>query len=127
MALAGLGLAWLLTQTLFPRVKSLWTPSWAVFSTSICALLLALLLHFFGPPQRSSLGGPLIILGTNSMLLYVIAFTEHWRLATLWQRIFGSEWVASLSWWPVAQSCLVLLTLWALAYVLFRLRVFVRV
>ena len=127
MALAGLGLAWLLTQTLFPLVKSLWTPSWAVFSTSICALLLALLLHFFGPPQRSSLGGPLIILGTNSMLLYVIAFTEHWRLATLWQRIFGSEWVASLSWWPVAQSCLVLLTLWALAYVLFRLRVFVRV
>ncbi len=127
LALAGLALAALLTVTLVPLVKSLWTPSWAIFSTASCVLLLAALLYLFRRPERAWLGAPWVVLGTNSMLLYVIAFTDRWRLERLWRVVLGADEATSLPWWPLLESCLVLLTLWLMAYVLHRRKIFVRV
>lgn len=132
LRLAGIGLAGvvfslLLSATLVPLVKSLWTSSWAIFSTASCFLMLAAILYGFRRPARSWLGAPWVVLGTNSILLYVIAFTEHWRISALWRGVLASEPLASLSWRPLLQSCLVLLTLWALAYALNRRRIFIKI
>ena len=127
LGLAGLALGTLLGATLVPLVKSLWTSSWAIFSTASCVLMLAAVLYLFRRPERASLGAPWIVLGTNSMLLYVIAHTERWRILAWWRGLLDTELVASLSWRPLLQSCLVLLTLWVLAYVLYRRRIFVRI
>lgn len=127
LGLAGLALGTVLAATLVPLVKSLWSSSWAVFSTASCVVMLAAVLYLFRRAERAPLGAPWIVLGTNSMLLYVIAFTERWRIAAWWRGLLDTELVASLSWWPLLQSCLVLLTLWVLAYILYRRRIFVRI
>lgn len=122
---AGLVASGLLAATLVPMVKSLWTPSWTVFSTSVALLALAASLRLFRGQRASLLALPLVVLGSNALLLYVSAYRERWRVLALWNRWLGQA-AMSVSWRPVLESCLVLLTLWALAWVLFRLKVFVR-
>lgn len=125
-ALAGLALAGVMSLTVSPLLKSLWTPTWAVFSSSACLLLLAALMLLFGKRQRSRWAMPLVVLGTNSMLLYVLAFTQRWRIVKYWDRLFdGLAW-PSLPWWPLAESCLVLATFWLFALALYRAKVFIR-
>ena len=125
LGLAGLALGAVLGVTLVPLVKSLWTSSWAIFSTASCVVMLAAVLYLFRRPERAPLAAPWIVLGTNSMLLYVIAHTERWRIVAWWRGLLETELVAALTWRPLLQSCLVLLTLWGLAYVLYRRRIFV--
>jgi len=109
-----------------PLIKSLWTPSWTLFSTGIAALLLAVLVAFLRQPRRERWLLPLVVLGANPVLLYVIAYRERWRVLALWQRLLGESWLL-VSWRPVLESGLVLVALWAFAWVLYRLRIQVRV
>lgn len=127
LGVAGLAVSGVLAHTLFPLVKSLWTPTWTLFSTSVCLLLLAAATRLLDTPRAARAARPLVILGSNSILLYVLAFTESWRIEALWQRMGGHALIGSISWWPVLQSCLLLATLWAFAWLLFRLRILVRV
>jgi hypothetical protein len=69
---------------------------------------------------------PLVVLGANSILLYVLAIGERWRVLSLWQRVVPAEWMA-VSWRPVLESVLVLASFWLLAAILYRWRVFVRI
>jgi len=125
-ALAGIALAGVMSLSLAPLLKSLWTPTWAVFSSCACLLLLGILMLVFGTRERSRWAIPLVVLGTNSMLLYVLAFTQRWRIVTYWDRLFDALGWPSLPWWPLVQSCLVLATFWLLALALYRAKVFVR-
>lgn len=125
-ALAGIALAGVMSLSVAPLLKSLWTPTWAVFSSSACLLLLGLLMLVFGTRARSPWAMPLVVLGTNSMLLYVLAFTQRWRIVTYWDRFFDALAWPSLPWWPLVQSCLVLATFWLLALALYRAKVFIR-
>ena len=122
----GLVLSGLLSATLAPLVKSLWTPSWALFSTSLCVLALAGVMWVFNPSGRSWLLRPLAVLGGNAVLLYVISIHDRWRLTLFWQRCIGPN-LSTSSVRPVLESVLVLLFLWMLAYVLDRGRIHVRI
>jgi heparan-alpha-glucosaminide N-acetyltransferase len=126
-AAGGLGLlvSGLLSVTVAPLVKSLWTPSWAIFSTALCVLALALVMGVFRSPTRSWLLRSLSVLGSNAMLLYVISVHDRWRLTLLWQTLFGPTLTANAL-RPVLESLLVLVTLWAFAYALDRSRVRLR-
>ena len=126
VSLAGLALAGLMSQTVAPLLKSLWTPTWSVFSSSVCLLLLSGLMLLYGTRQHSRWALPWVVLGTNSVLLYVLAFTQRWRIVNFWDKLLGATSWPSLPWWPLALSSLVLLTLWALAFVLYRAKIFVR-
>jgi predicted acyltransferase len=128
MAAAGvLGLlaSGLLSVTVAPLVKSLWTPSWAVFSSSLCLLALTFVMGVYRAPSRSWLLRSLAVLGSNAMLLYVISVHDRWRLTLLWQKLLGPALTASAL-RPVLESLLVLLSLWAFAYALDRGRVRLR-
>lgn len=109
-----------------PLIKSLWTPSWTLFSTGVAALLLGLLVAVLRHPPRERWFMPLIVLGANPVLLYVVAYRERWRVLALWERLLGERLLAS-DWRPLLESCLVLLTLWLFAFALHRARMHVRV
>jgi predicted acyltransferase len=123
---AGLALSAVLVAAGFPLVKSLWTPSWTVFGASVCLILLGAALRLFDAGRRAGLAMPLVVLGANSILLYVLAIGERWRVLSLWQRVVPAEWMA-VSWRPVLESVLVLASFWLLAAILYRWRVFVRI
>ncbi len=127
LAAAGLALAWVLAETLFPLVKSLWTPSWTVFSVSACLALLASVLYICDRHPPSRFARALIVLGANSVVLYVVSFTERWRIVSMWRRVAGEALFSSLAWSPVLEAALVLLTLWGVGFALWRLRIFVRI
>jgi predicted acyltransferase len=127
---AGLVLSGLLSVTLIPLVKSLWTPSWAIFSTSICLLVLAALMLATERPQRSWLGGWLVqgvaALGGNAILLYVITIRDKWRLVLGWEGLLGAA-MTSSTLRPVWTSVLVLVSLWFIAWALHRARIQLRI
>jgi heparan-alpha-glucosaminide N-acetyltransferase len=125
-ALAGLALALLMNLAGTPLLKSLWTPTWAVFSSSSCLLMLGVLLVAFGPRKASPWTTPLVVLGTNSILLYVLVFTERWRFVQFWNAFFDLEMRASTAWWPLVESGFVMLSIWVVAYALHRAGLFFR-
>jgi len=127
VALAGLALSGLMSLTVAPLLKSLWTPTWSVFSSCACLLLLAALMLLSGSaPAAGRWALPLVVLGSNSILLYVLAFTQRWRVLAFWDHLLAGLPATGLPWWPLAQSCLVLATFWLLAYLLYRAKVLVR-
>jgi len=126
-SLAGLLLSGLMSFAVAPLLKSLWTPTWSVFCVSICLLLLSALMLMLHGRERPGWTVPLVVLGTNSILLYVLAFTQRGRIVHLWQRVLGPDLGASLPWEPLVECGLVLGTLWALAFVLYRAKIFVRI
>jgi predicted acyltransferase len=126
LALAGLALALLMNMAGTPLLKSLWTPTWAVFSSSSCLLLLGVLLVALGPREASPWTAPLVVLGTNSILLYVLVFTERWRFVQFWNAFFDIEMRTSTAWWPLVESGFVMLSIWVVAYALHRAGLFFR-
>lgn len=126
IAMAGLLLSGVMSLEVAPLLKSLWTPTWSVFSSSMCLLLLSALMLVFQEGRYGGLASPLVVLGTNSMLLYVLAFTQRWRIVGLFDKLTGTAMPFTLPWRPLIESCVVLACLWAIAYVLHRARIFVR-
>lgn len=124
-AAVAIALGLLLSITLVPLVKSLYTPSWAVLSTGVALLLLATLYWVCDVEGHRKWALPLIVLGTNSILLYVLAATERWRAVGLWHKLLGPQ-AFSVNWSPLLESLLVLLTFWLFAYTLYRFRILVR-
>ena len=126
LAAVTIGGGLLLGVTLSPIVKSIWTPSYALVSTGCVALLMALLHEVADVHGRRAWAVPLIVLGSNSILLYVLAMHERWRVVGLWERAAGLAGMATpLP--PVVQSLVFLATLWMIAWLLYRRRWFVRV
>lgn len=114
---------WLLSINVFPLVKPLNTPSWIIFSTGVALLMLTLLYWLCDVAGHTRWALPLIILGTNSVLLYFMAITQRWRITGLLEKLVGAEFLARE---PVVESLFVLVTLWIMALILYRLRVFIR-
>lgn len=125
-AALGLALSALLAVTISPLVKSLWTPSWAVFSTSVCVIALAALMGADHRQGRSWWVSAVTVLGSNTMLLYTISVHDRWRLTLFWERVLGQALTANPL-RPVLESVLVLVWLWALAYALHRSRLHLRI
>lgn len=127
VGICGLIVSGLMALGVSPMLKSLWTPTFSAFSISVCTLLLAGLVYRFGPGRPAGWAMPMVVLGTNSMLVYVLAFTQRWRIVGWLDRLPGTHAGASLAWWPLVQSCFVLAVLWMLALAMYRLKVFVRI
>jgi len=128
MAALALGLiagGALLSVSFVPLIKSLWTPSWALYSSGVALTPLAVLYLWCDVKGRSGWAVSLTVLGSNAVLLYTIAANDRWRIIGAWQRVSGG-WLADVAWRPLAEALLVLLTLWILAWVLYRRRIFLR-
>ncbi|MFL5341086.1 MAG: acyltransferase family protein [Gemmataceae bacterium] len=71
-------------QTICPIVKRIWTPSWVLFSGAYVMGILALLYLVIDVIGLKFWTWPLVVLGTNSILLYVLAqLTKKWVASQL--------------------------------------------
>lgn len=128
--LLGLASGQLLHTTgICPIVKRIWTPSWTLFSTGWTCLFLA---GFYGVVDMLKWRWwtfPLIVVGMNSITMYVMAeLTEHWFDRTL-QIHFGSRVFEFLSapYQPLLHHVWVLFAMWLVCYWLYRQRIFIRI
>jgi len=127
--LAGVAIGVAMHFTLSPIVKSIWTPSWALFSAGWVLLMLAAFFWVIDVKRdvkrarRWSL--PLVVVGMNAIAIYCLANLFDYWVFKLWQHSpagFLFEGAYAAMW----QSLAMVVTLWAVAAVLYRFRIFVR-
>ncbi|REK17511.1 MAG: DUF5009 domain-containing protein [Planctomycetota bacterium] len=133
LVLAGLGgliAGDLLHMTgLCPIVKRIWTPSWTLFSTGWVCLALA---GFYGVVDVLGFRKwtfPLVVVGMNSITIYVLAgLTKGWFYESI-QTHFGTRPFDFLgdAYRPLLVQLWVLLAMWLFLYWLYRQRIFIRI
>jgi len=114
-----------LGQIAAPIVKSVWTPSWTLFSGGWAILTAAVLHHIIDVRGWTRWADPLVTIGMNPLVLYVIAIEYRWYVLEAWRRLFGQE-IFVVGWQPIAESSAFLLSLWFLAAALRRAGIYVR-
>ena len=123
----ALGLAWHWQGC--PIVKRLWTPSWALFSTGICCLILMILYGVIDVAGLRTWCFPLVVVGMNSIAIYVMGMLLRgwtaWTLRThLGPDIFM---LAGEKWAPCLQATMVGCCFWLACWWMYRNKIFVRI
>jgi heparan-alpha-glucosaminide N-acetyltransferase len=114
---------------LIPIVKRIWTPSWALFSTGLCCLILAGLFGVIDVLQWRGWAFPLVVMGTNSIAVYLMSqMLKPWVSRSL-QTHFGQDVFLMLgeSWEPFVRSNLIGLVFWLICLWLYKQRVFLKI
>jgi predicted acyltransferase len=127
--IAGLGLGLVWSWLGVPIVKRIWTPSWALYSTGWCLLILATLYALIDVRRWRAWSFPLLVVGMNSIAIYSMSMTlKPWVGRTLQThlgenvyKIFGP--LNS----PFVQSTMVGLVFWLVCYWMYRRKIFLRI
>lgn len=128
--LAGLLIGLVLDATgLCPLVKRIWTPSWALFSTGWCCLILAGLYAVIDVAGWRRWAHPLVVVGVNSIAIYVMgqmlpSWTAGMLQTHLGPRIFLG-W--GPLWEPTLKALLVGSVFWVACWWMYRQCIFVRI
>jgi predicted acyltransferase len=125
----GLALGIVMSWIGIPLVKRLWTPSWALFSTGWCCLILAALYAIIDLRQWRAWSFPLIVVGMNSIAIYCMGMTlKGWTARTLQThlgadvfKVFGPANA------PFVQATLVGLVFWLVCWWMYRRKIFLRI
>lgn len=126
----GLAIGWFLDwMELCPLVKRIWTPSFALWSGACCMLWLYLL-HLIcdvGKWQRWAM--PFVVIGSNSILIYVMSWTLESPIHDLLLRHFGEAPFAILGdeFIPQLLGAATLAIMFSVLLWLFRRRVFIKI
>ena len=112
-----------------PLVKRIWTPSWAIFSTGWCCLILGALYALIDVAGIRRWTFPLVVVGTNSIAIYSMSmllpdWTAESMRTHLGQNIF-QLWGAANE--PALESMMVGLTFWLVCWWMYRQKIFLRV
>jgi predicted acyltransferase len=123
---AGVGLH---VGDICPIVKRIWTPSWTLYSGGWVCIALAAFYGIVDVAGWRRWTFPLVVVGMNSIVMYVMAETiPDWIRGRL-QVHFGEgifTWAAP-EYQPLVISSLILLMMWLFCYWLYRQRIFVRI
>ena len=112
-----------------PLVKRIWTPSWALYSTGWCCLILATLYAILDVRQWRAWSFPLLVVGMNSIAIYSMGMLlRSWTAKTL-QVHFGDDLfkVLGAANAPFVQAMLVGLVFWLACWWMYRRRIFLRI
>ena len=126
---AGLALGWVGHALGVPLVKRIWTPSWALFSTGWCCLILAALYGIVDLRGWRAWSFPLLVVGMNSIAIYVMGMTlKGWTAKTM-QTHFGPDVFRLLGPLnaPFVQATLVGLVFWLVCFWMYRRKIFLRI
>jgi predicted acyltransferase len=122
-----------------PAVKRIWTPSWAIYSTGWCCLILAALYGIIDVAGlRRWWTFPIVVVGMNSIAIYCMAQTlKGWTARTLekhiganiyadyhGERLFEMFGAANA---PTVEKCLVGLVFWLVCWWMYRHKIFIRI
>ncbi len=119
-----------------PIVKRIWTPSWVLFSGAYVIWLLAIFYVLFDLLPLKPLAFPLVVVGMNSIAIYLMGELLHdWtadkvvgiHLTGLLQTLFGTEALADDMYARLIIPTAVFAVFWLIAYWMYRQRYFVRV
>lgn len=112
-----------------PLVKRIWTPSWALYSTAWCVLILAGLYGVVDVLGWKKWTFPLVVVGVNSIAIYVMCMTLKGWTARMWQTHLGPEvfnvWGAA--WEPTVQATMVGFFFWLVCLWMYRQKIFIRI
>jgi predicted acyltransferase len=110
-----------------PNVKRIWTPSWTLFSGGYTLAILATLFLVIDVIGWRLWAMPLVVLGVNSILLYLFGMMlRPWTLQQI--RIhFGQDLFLNTPLRPILEASAVMAVFWLLCWWLYRQRLFVRI
>lgn len=130
----GLGVA--ADMTICPIVKRIWTPSWVLFSGGFVIGMLAVFYLLFDLFPLRFAAFPLVVVGTNSLLTYMIGQTvSGWirqnivvvHLSGLITTVFGPEAMAQEWYRSITVPTAGFVVIWLFLLWLYRQRIFLRV
>ncbi len=126
MLLVGWGLGEL---GICPVVKKIWTPSWVLFSGGWCFLIMATLYLICDVGRIVSWSWPLLVIGANSIVAYIMSWTMRQPIEEFLLRHFGTKPFEVLgdAWEPVLLGAAILIVMWLVLFWLFRQKIFVRI
>ncbi|MGE3775837.1 MAG: acyltransferase family protein [Pirellulaceae bacterium] len=114
------------SYTVCPVVKRIWTPSWTLFSGAYALWILAAFHYIVDVKRFRAWVFPLVVLGTNSMLVYMLGqLTRKWT-ATQLRIHLGPSWFEG-PYGPIVSSLAVTAVFWLICFWLYRQRIFLRV
>jgi len=126
IAFAGLLLQWL---HVCPIVKRIWTSSYTLFSGGLILLILAGLYAAIELRGWKRWSFPLIVIGANSIAIYVMSWTLEHFVSEAMVRHFGRAPFLLLGppFEPVLRGIAVLVVFWSLLYWMYRKKIFIRI
>ncbi len=126
LVVAGLLLQWL---HICPIVKRIWTSSYTLYSGGLVVLLLAGFYAVMGWRGRTRWAFPLIVIGANSIAIYVMSWTTERFVSAALLRHLGPAPFAVLGapFEPVLRGLGVLIVFWLVLYWMYRRRIFLRI
>jgi heparan-alpha-glucosaminide N-acetyltransferase len=126
LALAGLALQWLHIN---PIIKRIWTSSYTLYTGGLVILMLAAFYAVIEWKGWRRWAFPLLVIGANSIAVYVMSWTLEQFVSTALVRHLGPAPFAMLgpAFRPVLTGAAVLLVFWAILYWMYRRRIFLRI
>lgn len=130
----GLGIA--ANLTVCPIVKRIWTPSWVLFSGGYVIAMLSLFYLAFDILPLKILAFPLVVVGTNSILIYMLGQTiSGWmrdhvvrvHLSGFLTHVFGPHALDPLWYGTITLPTTVFLLYWLFLLWLYRQKIFLRI
>lgn len=125
---AGIGLA-LHLGGICPIVKRLWTPAWVFLSGGMCFLILAGIYQLVDVRKHRRWAFPFLVVGTNSLAMYLMRHTLDGFLSENLQRHLGTRVfdVFGTELRPAMVGAASLTILWLVLLGLYRRKVFLRI
>jgi predicted acyltransferase len=126
LTLAGLVLQWL---HICPIVKRIWTSSYTLYSGGVVVLMLAVFYAMIEVQGWKRWSFPLLVIGANSIAIYVIAHTMEEFIASALVRHLGAAPFAAFGppFEPVMRGAAVLLVFWLILYWMYRRKIFLKI
>src|SRR4051794_37916805 len=112
-----------------PIVKRVWTSSYTLYSGGLVTIILAVLYGVVDLKGRARWAFPLVVIGANSIAVYVMSWTMEEFVRGALARHVGRAPFALLGppFEPVLRGAAVLLVFWLILLWMYRRRVFVRI
>ncbi len=112
-----------------PVVKRIWTPSWAIYSSGACLLILAAFYCVIDLWGLWWWAWPAVVVGMNSIAIYIMTWLFKGWIRETYKTHFGQD-IFNIFGEPyaaVVQNVATLLALWLICYWLYRQRIFIRI
>jgi heparan-alpha-glucosaminide N-acetyltransferase len=112
-----------------PIVKRVWTSSYTLYSGGLVLLILAGFYALMDWKGWRRWAFPLVVVGMNSIAVYVMSWTMSSFFGDALDRHFGSviSAIAGRTFQPVLHGFLVMLTFWLILYWMYRRKIFLRI
>jgi heparan-alpha-glucosaminide N-acetyltransferase len=126
LTLGGLLFQWL---HICPIVKRIWTSSYTLYSGGLVVLMLAAFYAAIEWRGWKRWSFPLLVIGANSIAIYVMSWTIEHFVASALLRHFGSQPFAILGppFEPVLRGVGVMIVFWGILYWMYRRRIFLKI